>query len=236
MRSKQYLIEPNAITLQLSRAAYNLDITAVKLCLKAKTVNVEARIDLEQWSSPALVHAVRARCKAESEAEKRKLDVIRLILAHKANPNTSGSQGWRALHWANTPQVAELLIEYKANLEAVTHQNETPLMIATEFGLSDVVYVLLKNGANTEIKNRQGKTALEIEPFIEEYLPGNTQSKMQLVRAQIGILQEPRPMPIAMQVERDSSPTQVSKQAAKHSTNIFTSGPQTNNRQRRKRR
>ena len=57
-------------------------------------------------------------------------DVIRMLLAHGANVNTSDFDGWTALHFAvkrNNRAIASILIQAGADVDATTNQGWAPL-------------------------------------------------------------------------------------------------------------
>lgn len=88
---------------------------------------------------------------------------MRLIIEHKADPNTPGYNAYRALHCAKSSKSAEMLLDAKAEIDAVSEYGSTPLAHCTAFGCVEVVRVLLERGANVAIKDKAGKTALDTE-------------------------------------------------------------------------
>jgi tankyrase len=58
--------------------------------------------------------------------------------------------------------VVQLLIKYKANVNALDNWNWTPLHESCLKSKLDVIMCLLRNGADMGIKNLDGKTAIEI--------------------------------------------------------------------------
>jgi len=58
---------------------------------------------------------------------------------------------WKPLHIAaanNQKEIAELLIEYGADIEVVNYSSETPLHIAARFNSKEVAELLIEKGAN----------------------------------------------------------------------------------------
>lgn len=88
------------------------------------------------------------------------------MLDNNANPNLAmGSAKYNALMLAvkkENLQMAQTLLQYKANPNAKNSGGLTPLMIAA-FGNQDMlISLLLKSGADKRIKDEEGKTALQL--------------------------------------------------------------------------
>ena len=60
----------------------------------------------------------------------------------------------------NVARVASILIQYGANINAVTNSKETPLHAASEYGQPLVAEFLLENGAAIDLKEEWGNTSL----------------------------------------------------------------------------
>jgi ankyrin repeat protein len=93
-----------------------------------------------------------------------KANAVVAMLDNNANPDFAmGSAKYNALMVAvkkGNLQMAQTLLQYKANPNARNAGGLTPLMIAA-FGNEDmIVSLLLKAGATTSLKDDQGKTAL----------------------------------------------------------------------------
>jgi hypothetical protein len=136
----------------------------VRDCLKHVALDVNSCIALRQRADayPAITFSVlseNARLQEDDHVQ-----IIKLLISRKATPNTRGPRGYRALHLARTSKVAKLLIESKATIDAQTDQHLTPLMLATSGGRRELVQLLLDYGANYDLKNKDGKTALEVAP------------------------------------------------------------------------
>jgi ankyrin repeat protein len=58
--------------------------------------------------------------------------------------------------------IAELLIEHRANLDLQHGNGGTALMFAAMFGRNETLKLLLDNGANRHITDVRGQTALAI--------------------------------------------------------------------------
>lgn len=147
---------------QLSSAANSLKVNAVKECLKRRALDVNAlvRLDADSPAHPPLVHAVSNNFFESAEETAAQLEITRMLVEHKADPNTPVESGCRALHWSRPASVTTLLLDAKAEIDATNNDGQTPLMCATWHGRFDAVRVLLERGANVELKNKVGETAL----------------------------------------------------------------------------
>lgn len=91
------------------------------------------------------------------------LAVVETLLAAGANPNIADQQSFYPLHLAASKcadKICFLLLKFKADLEATTHQGGTALHVAAATGCPDTVEVLLQNGANLEAQDSYGATPL----------------------------------------------------------------------------
>jgi ankyrin repeat protein len=91
------------------------------------------------------------------------LDVARLLLEHRADPNRVIGP-WTLLHGASfsgDTDVIELLLEHGANVDCIsTDLNETPLHLASKNGHAKAIQLLLEYGANVNHRKRHGCTPL----------------------------------------------------------------------------
>lgn len=89
------------------------------------------------------------------------------LLAANAEPEARDRQGWTALHWAahhHRLRCVEALIAGGAGLDVVDHRGRTPMMLAMRSpsarGLDEVVERLLTAGADPDLRDDHGWTAL----------------------------------------------------------------------------
>lgn len=94
------------------------------------------------------------------------LDVVRTLLAAGAPAGMTESTGINLIHWAvitDHPEVIPALVEAGVPLNAADESGYTPLMYAAtiDFGHAEAVKTLLRAGADRNIRNGEGRTALE---------------------------------------------------------------------------
>lgn len=120
----------------------------IKLLLKSPKINAEVRNAKDE---SALMFA----------AIDGQLEIAEALIEGGADVN---KPGWAPLHYAatkgNIPMI-ELLLENHAYIDAESPNQSTPLMMAAMYGSTAAVKVLLEAGADPQIKNEQGLTAID---------------------------------------------------------------------------
>jgi ankyrin repeat protein len=94
-------------------------------------------------------------------ALKGDLELCKRLISRDADVNKTG---WTALHYAATggfPEIAQLLIDSFAYIDAESPNGTTPLMMAAMYGNAATVKVLLDGGADPYIKNSLGMNAID---------------------------------------------------------------------------
>jgi hypothetical protein len=91
--------------------------------------------------------------------------VIQALLQGGANVHENDSDGMTALHWAvvaNHPQEEKAVVAAGADVNAVGHFGYTPLLYAAtiDFGDFETAMTLLTTGADPNINDKKGRTAL----------------------------------------------------------------------------
>lgn len=121
-------------------------------------------------------------------ALKGQLALVQALIKRGAQVN---KPGWTALHYAaSSPapaseQVAKLLLDNYAYIDAASPNQTTPLMMAARYGSDKVVDLLLKEGADATLKNDKGMTALDFARFV------GRESVVALLQQHLNRLSEP---------------------------------------------
>jgi len=91
-----------------------------------------------------------------------RLDWVNKLLARGA---AAHKQGWSPVHYAaigpNT-QVLTVLLERGADIDARAPNGSTPLMMAARYGAEDSVKLLIRRGADKELRNDRNQSALDM--------------------------------------------------------------------------
>ena len=97
-------------------------------------------------------------------ALKGKPELVRRLIQRQAEVN---KPGWAPLHYAashpseRSVAVVHLLLEHHAFIDAQSPNGTTPLMMAAHYGHAAVVALLLEEGADTDLRNEQGLSAID---------------------------------------------------------------------------
>jgi uncharacterized protein len=88
-------------------------------------------------------------------------EMVRKLIARGADVN---KPGWTPLHYAATNghlKIMEILLEEHAFIDAQSPNGTTPLMMAAHYGTPAAVKLLLEAGADTQMKNELGLSAVD---------------------------------------------------------------------------
>ena len=92
------------------------------------------------------------------------VSAVTFLTERGADVTRTDECGYKALHYAcinnSSPEVFSCLLEKGADINACLNNGMTPLMIAAEDSLVNVVTFLIKQGANVDLQDNYGKTAL----------------------------------------------------------------------------
>ena len=95
---------------------------------------------------------------------KGNLDLVKRLLAKEARIN---QPGWTPLHYAvsanneHSLEIVRLLLDNNAYIDAESPNKSTPLMLAAQYGSQEMVQLLLDAGADVQLRNQQGLTAVD---------------------------------------------------------------------------
>jgi serine/threonine-protein phosphatase 6 regulatory ankyrin repeat subunit B len=104
-------------------------------------------------------------------SSKMELSLVRILLDHGANANAEDNRGRTPLHRVSEGShnshvdrfnVARLLVEGGANANTLDKHHETPLHVASRLASLEVVWVLLKHGADLTVENKEGKIPFQL--------------------------------------------------------------------------
>jgi len=99
-----------------------------------------------------------------------RLDVVRLLLKHKATVDAVDLAGRTPLMWAawkGHTEITEALLEAGANFKQTSRGTKwTALHFAANKGQFEAAQLLMEHGASSTAKNTQGKTPLDLNPNI----------------------------------------------------------------------
>lgn len=121
---------------------------AAELLVAWPKTNVEWRTPQDE--SPLMLASLRGQ-----------VELVRKLMARGADVN---KPGWAPLHYAATHghlKIMEMLLEEHAFIDAQSPNGTTPLMMAAHYGTPEAVKLLLEAGADTQMKNELGMTAVD---------------------------------------------------------------------------
>lgn len=103
-----------------------------------------------QGESPLMIAALKGRA-----------ELAQALIEKGADVNKTG---WTPLHYAATGghlDIVRLLLEAHAYIDAASPNGSTPLMMAAMYGNADTVQLLLDEGADPNLRNQLGLSALD---------------------------------------------------------------------------
>jgi ankyrin repeat protein len=123
-------------------------------------VEMEPAITQPSTSKSAITQAEIAWFKAVSLNQKDSVEEMLKAGMPVDTRNAAGSSALMVAVGNRLPDLARLLIEKKAMINAADHKGVTPLMLAAHAGLPEVVNLLLEHGAALEQRDLHHQTAL----------------------------------------------------------------------------
>jgi ankyrin repeat protein len=118
------------------------------LLLSLNGIKVEVRNAADE--SPLMLAAIKGE-----------LNLCKLLLKKGADVN---KPGWAALHYAASGghvDIIRWLLDENAYIDAASPNRTTPLMMAARYGSDDAVKALLQAGADANLKNDLGLSAMD---------------------------------------------------------------------------
>ena len=118
-------------------------------------------------------------------AREGQIEIVRKLIEAGADPNLGGGvNGWRPLMHAihkNQQKSVEALLDSGANVNASGPHRDSALMMAAGYGMSDLVRLLLRRGADPRARTVDGETALSLAvsgvPDIDCFTAGRCQTE-----------------------------------------------------------
>lgn len=112
--------------------------------------STKVEILTDKGESPLMMAALRGE-----------LELAKLLIGKGAHVNKTG---WTPLHYAATNGhlgVMRLLLDQYAYIDAESPNGTTPLMMAARYGTPEAVKLLLEEGADPQLRNQLGLTAID---------------------------------------------------------------------------
>lgn len=123
-------------------------LKAAEVLIDWPKTNVEWRTTQDE--SPLMIAALKGHT-----------ELARKLIARGADVN---KPGWAPLHYAATGghlKIMDMLLEEHAFIDAQSPNGTTPLMMAAHYGSTAAVKLLLEAGADTQMKNELGLSAVD---------------------------------------------------------------------------
>lgn len=110
-------------------------------------VNIQSK---DGWT--ALMDSVGRKINALSLSKK--------LITAGANIHAKTKEGSTVLFWVADPVLVNLLVDGGVDVNEVDKNGDSALLLAVQYGRTDVMNALIKYGANVNIRNKNGKTPL----------------------------------------------------------------------------
>ena len=138
---------------KLDRAAYFGRVKEMK-SLIAQGASVNAK---DSGSGSTILHGAALGSRSLTKAAQ--MEVIKLLLAHGADPNMGNNLGFTPLHFASRPEVIALLVSHGAEINTQNQFLSTPLHTPAYKGHTKTVKALIEHGADRTLQDKDDRTA-----------------------------------------------------------------------------
>jgi len=142
--------EETTIGNSLHSAAKAGDVDGIKSLL-ALEIFIDSRDD-DKGETPLMVAAAND-----------KLQAVKYLLEHGADPSLQANNGWNVLHFASqggNPEIIELILSHVPSIDSITKEGVTPLMVAASNDKLQAVKCLLEHGADPSLQDNNGWNVL----------------------------------------------------------------------------
>lgn len=143
-------------------SASDLERTPLYLAVANQNSDAElVRLLLERGANPNIMDASAGNTPLTEAAFRQSKEIVSLLLAANADPNTPQPGRRTALHFAvSQPSITQALLSAKAEVDAKDENGETPLHWAAGCGLKPTAELLVEHGANVNARDSIGNTPL----------------------------------------------------------------------------
>ena len=135
---------------------------------------IDLNLPNKQGETPLMMAAIKGN-----------LDLVKTMIAKGADVNRPG---WTPLHYAasagleHSVEIAAYLLEKSAYIDAPSPNGSTPLMLAAQYSSEAMVRLLVAEGADLNLRNQQGLTAVEFaekseRDFMVQMLKSTTKAR-----------------------------------------------------------
>jgi uncharacterized protein len=140
--------------------------TECELCSVGSRTSIETYLQPDTVSYCSFSPQNSKCCTLLHAVHWNQLDVVRVLLEMKADAAGAeqGTTRFQPLHLSRGSYVTKLLLDLNADINCTTLENGwTPLMLATFCGRTDIVRLLLDQGADTNLADHMGVSALDAQ-------------------------------------------------------------------------
>ena len=127
-------------------------------------------LEIAEWllhhgASPIGVDQVDGQTVLHEAAINGGLELLQMVLQHKADPSIQDLSGKTPLHVASRserPDIVRTLLEYGADVNIRDEECVTPLHVASMYGILVIARLLVEHGANVDAEDNKGRTPFQV--------------------------------------------------------------------------